>query len=351
MRAPEFWRHGSTSAWPVLLAPAAALWRLGAWLRPRLSKPARAGVPVISVGNLVAGGAGKTPTALALVRWLHDRGRHPHFISRGHGGREAGPLRVDLARHDAAAVGDEALLLAEVAPTWIARDRVAAAAAAVAAGAELLVLDDGHQDPRLHKDLALVVVDLDYGMGNGRLMPAGPLREPEAAGLSRADAVVAIGTPAAGTGGGGARFQKPVLRARLAPDDDALALAGKSVLAFAGIGRPEKFFRTLRDMGAVVAGARAFADHHRYGPEEIMALVEAAASAKALLVTTAKDWVRLPGPARAMVTPVRVRLEFADGAALERVLAGVPGSINRPSADAATSIGRGGGGSSPRPWR
>jgi tetraacyldisaccharide 4'-kinase len=214
-----------------------------------------------------------------------------------------------------------------------------------------LVLDDGHQDPRLAKDLALVVIDREYGMGNGRLIPAGPLREPAQAGLGRADAVVAIGPPAAAPDGGVAGCGKPVLEARLVPDSDALALAGKSVLAFAGIGRPEKFFRTLRDIGAKVADERAFGDHHRYRPDEIMALVEAAAGAKAMLVTTAKDWVRLPGEARPMVKAVRVRLEFADGAALERVLAGVMAPINRSSADATTSTGRGGGGPSFRPRR
>jgi tetraacyldisaccharide 4'-kinase len=243
-------------------------------------------------------------------------------------------------------VGDEALLLAGAAPTWIARDRVAAASAAEAAGAELLVLDDGHQDPRIAKDLALVVVDRDYGVGNGRVIPAGPLREPVEAGLARAGAVVMIGPPPARPGGFDARG-KPVIEARLVPDKEALGLAGKPVLAFAGIGRPEKFFRTLRDIGAKVAGEHAFADHHRYSPEEIMGLAEAAAQAKALLVTTEKDWVRLPVEARPMARAVGVRLEFADGAALERALAG----INRPSGDAATSTGRGAGGPRIRPDR
>jgi tetraacyldisaccharide 4'-kinase len=350
VRAPDFWRRDGASIWPLLLAPAAAAWGIGAWLRPRLARPIRLGVPVISVGNLVAGGAGKTPTVLALAQWLLARGLHPQLVSRGHGGSEAGPLRVDPACHDAAQAGDEALLLAEAAPTWIARDRMAAARAAVAAGAELLILDDGHQDPRLVKDLALVVVDGDYGMGNGRLIPAGPLREPAEAGLSRADAVVAIGAPAASIGGI-AGFAGPVLEARLAPDDDALGLAGKSVLAFAGIGRPEKFFRTLRDLGAKIAGERAFADHHRYAPEEIMALVESAARSKAVLVTTAKDWARLPPEARPMVTAVRVRLEFADPQALEGAMAGVMEAANRPSAGAATSTGRGAGGPRTRPRR
>jgi tetraacyldisaccharide 4'-kinase len=189
MRAPEFWRRDGALA--HALAPLSWAWAAGARGRQAGARPEHAAAPVLCVGNLTVGGAGKTPTVLALLRRLRERGRKPHALSRGYGGRLKGPLRV-AAGHTAAQVGDEALLLAEAAPTWIARDRAAGARAAVAAGADVIVMDDGFQNPSLAKDLSLVVVDAAYGFGNGRLLPAGPLREPIARGLARADAVVLV---------------------------------------------------------------------------------------------------------------------------------------------------------------
>jgi len=311
MRAPDFWRAGARSPFPLLLTPFSLLWRLGAALKR--ARPTRVNAKVISIGNLVVGGAGKTPTALALGERLQRRGVKVHFVTRGYGGREVGPLRIDLDRHVAADVGDEPLLLAQVAPTWVARDRLKGARAAIAAGAEVLVLDDAHQNFRLHKDLSLVVVDGGYGFGNGRVMPAGPLRETVPAGLARADAVVLIGDGALSTG------TLPMMHATLAPVSDALR--HRRVLAFAGIGRPEKFFATLADLQCDVVGTRTYPDHYAYKPDEIMRLADAAAAAGALLVTTEKDQVRLPPEARRMVTPVQVALTFRDGAMLDHLLA------------------------------
>ena len=321
MQAPEFWQRGTTSPWPVLLAPLSLLWQAGAWADRRLASPKRAPVPVLSIGNLVAGGAGKTPVAIAVVRAIQARGRQAHVISRGYGGLTRGPHLVDRLRDTAADVGDEPLLLAEVAPTWVARNRALGALAAVQTGAEALVLDDAHQNHGLVKNLSLVVIDQDYGVGNGRVIPAGPLREPVAGGLARADAIVLIGKPAASApevarNGAG----KPVLRARLVPGPEAEKLAGQDVVAFAGIGRPEKFFATLRDVGCRLIEARAFADHHSYQPDELMRLAETAAAAKARLVTTAKDFVRLPSEARNMVEVLSVSLAFDDPAELDRLL-------------------------------
>jgi tetraacyldisaccharide 4'-kinase len=311
MRPPDFWRAGTRAPWPLLLSPLTLLWRIGAALRGG-SLP-DCGLPVISVGNLVAGGAGKTPTALAVAERLLNRGHRPHFVSRGYGGRLRGPHRVDPAADSAIDVGDEPLLLAAVAPTWVARDRHAGAMAARAAGADCIVLDDAHQNRSLRKTVSLVVVDAEYGFGNGRVMPAGPLREPVESGLGRADAVVLIGegvVPALGL--------RPVLRAAIEPADDVLQ--HKRVFAFAGIGRPEKFFTSLLDLRCELAGAVPFPDHHRYTPDEIIGLVDEAVAARAVLVTTEKDAVRLPPEARAMVQTLPVRLHLRDGQALDRLL-------------------------------
>ncbi|WP_299623933.1 tetraacyldisaccharide 4'-kinase [Pelagibius sp.] len=318
MRAPEFWARDG--ALPRLLAPLGQAYHLAGVLRRALVTPWQAPVPVICVGNLVAGGAGKTPVALSLLEILEQRGHAPAALTRGYGGRTAGPTRVDAAIHDAAAVGDEALLLARMAPTWVAGDRVAGAKAAVAAGADVLVMDDGFQNPGLKKDLSLLVVDGAYGLGNGRVIPAGPLRETPASGLARADAVVVVGAEAAAIDRRLA--QRPILRARLVPDD--AALAGRRVLAFAGIGRPEKFFDSLRGLGAELAGTRAFADHQPYDTAILTELRQAAEAAQATLVTTAKDALRLGPEKPGDILVLDVSLAWEDKSALSELLARLP---------------------------
>jgi len=317
MRAPEFWSTGG--ALSTLLTPLGAVFDLAGRLRRTWVRPVRPPIPVICVGNLVAGGAGKTPVAIALLSALTARGRAPHALSRGYGGSETGPIRVDPTRHTAGQVGDEALLLAAIAPTWVARDRAAGALVIAAAGGDVIVMDDGFQNPALAKDLSLLVVDGEYGFGNERLIPAGPLRERVADGISRADAVVVLHPDELGLAD---RFSArlPVLRARLSPTADGARLAGKRVLAFAGIGRPKKFFATLDSLGAVLVGCRAFADHHRYRPTEIEELLERAESLDALPVTTEKDAVRLPPPLRSRVHVLAVTVGWLDAGALESLL-------------------------------
>jgi tetraacyldisaccharide 4'-kinase len=254
---------------------------------------------------------------------LIARGWQPHLLSRGYRGRLPGPLRVDPARHDAGAVGDEALLLAQVAPTWCARDRVACARAAVAAGADLLIMDDGLQSPWLHQDLALLVVDGAFGFGNRRLLPAGPLREPLAAGFARASAIVQLGDDEVGLDDLLPRrlFR---LHGRLRAGPDAPDLQGRRVVAFASIGRPEKFFRSLAEAGALLVARHAFADHHRYRRREVQALLDEAVAKDALCVTTAKDRVRLPADLRASITILPVTVSWRDPAALAQVLDRLP---------------------------
>jgi tetraacyldisaccharide 4'-kinase len=309
VRAPEFWHAPAASPAAVLLAPLAMAYSAASRLRELGAAPWRAPVPVICVGNLTVGGAGKTPTVLALADRLQSAGLEIACVSRGYGGRTHGPMRVDPQHHTAREVGDEPLLLARVATTWVARDRTDGARVAIAEGADVILLDDGLQNPSLRKDLSFVVIDGGYGFGNGRVLPAGPLREPVARGMARAGAVVLVGEDRSGVA---AMLPSglPVLRAQLVPDDSALRLRARRVLAFAGIGRPEKFFATLRGLGAEVAETAAFADHHPYSEDEAMRLIETAQRLDAVPVTTAKDFVRLPEGAKALVTSVGVHLRF-----------------------------------------
>ncbi len=331
MRTPDAWsRKGAVS---TMLLPASWLYGLGTALRagraPRYTPP----VPAVCVGNLTAGGAGKTPVVLSLARLLTGRGRRPVAVSRGYGGRLAGPVRVDPALHTAREVGDEPLLLAGTLPTVVARDRAAGARAAVDAGADILLFDDGHQNPAVAKTLSLVVVDGGFGFGNGRLIPSGPLREPVGRGLARADAVVVVGADTAGATGRCRREAGglPVLEARFAPAEAAMALHGRKVVAFAGIGRPDKFFETVTEIGAELAEAMAYPDHHPFPETEIMFICELAQERGAIPVCTEKDYMRLPPDARLMVTPVPVTLEWRDPDALDRLLeAAVPAPGVRP---------------------
>lgn len=324
MRAPEFWgRPPGLSA--ALLSPLSAAWTAAARRRQLAASPYRAPVPVICVGNLVAGGAGKTPVVLGLAEMLGASGIAAHIVSRGYGGRLAGPLRVDPMVHDAAAVGDEPLMIAAAAPCWVARDRAAGVRAATEAGAAAIILDDGLQNPTVAKDLSLLVVDAEFGFGNGRVIPAGPLREPAAACLGRSDAVVLLGDGAAPPALLAASC--PTLRARLEPVAGE-RFAGARVMAFAGIGRPEKFFASLRGIGTVLVAAQPFADHHRFSQHEIARLREAAAHSDARLVTTAKDWARLPEPWRSGIEVLEIRLRWQDPAAAGRLLSGVLGQAD-----------------------
>ena len=319
--APDFWGREPGLAADLLL-PFSAVWDAVGRLHRALAHPYCAPVPVICVGNLVAGGAGKTPVTLALAAWFVERGVAVHVVSRGYGGRLAGPFRVDLRRHNFGEVGDEALLLAGRVPTWIARDRAAGIAAAAVEGAKIVLLDDGFQNPTIHKTLSLVVIDAAYGFGNGRVMPAGPLRENLESGLDRADALVLLTTEGEERSASLAQIngQRPVVPAILAPVAGQ-RLTDQRVLAFAGIGRPAKFFATLRALGAEIVGERSYPDHHAFSESDIAALRRAASGARARLVTTAKDFVRLPAATRADIEVLEVEVRWSDPDALAGLLA------------------------------
>lgn len=323
MKAPDFWNRdagigGRIAA--LALTPASWAVALGARLRGFGKRPYRASVPVICVGNLVAGGAGKTPAVLAFCDRLQALGLSPHILTRGYGGSVQGPHRADPAHDSAAKIGDEPALMARRFPVWVGADRVASAMAATRAGADILVMDDGFQNPSLEKDLSVLVIDAGFGHGNGRVMPAGPLREPLRRGFSRADAVVMIGTPPAGTPWPWTPKGLPVLHARLVPQRVSPPLTGRKVFAFAGIGRPEKFFATLQEMGATVVDREAFPDHHRFEAPMLARLEARADRAGALLATTEKDAMRLPADFRSRCVVVPVALGFEDPGEVEDLL-------------------------------
>ncbi len=315
---PSFWRHDGSTLAPAMLSPAS--WLVARATARRVARSGwRAPIPVICCGNAGVGGAGKTTLALDLAARLLARGTNIHLLTRGHGGTARGPLRVDPALHDASTVGDEALLLAACAPTWIGADRAATARLAVAAGAQALIMDDGLQNPTLTQDCALLVIDGAAGFGNNRVLPAGPLREPVAAAASRCKAAILIGDDATGATDLLPR-NLPVLRARLLPGPEIASLAGRRLVAFAGIGRPAKFFDMLTNAGLPLSARHAFPDHHRFSPGELARLRADSGRLDATLVTTPKDFVRIPPGLRAGIVAVGVSLAWDDERALEGVL-------------------------------
>ncbi len=327
MREPAFW-HRPSSWKSHLLRPLAALY--GAVAALRLQRNGfDAGVPVLCVGNYHVGGAGKTPAVLALADILRELGEMPVVLSRGYGGKLRGPVVVDPSRHTAEKVGDEPLMMSSRVAVVVARDRVNGVAMARSQGASVILMDDGFQNPAIAKDAALIVIDSERGIGNGYVIPAGPLRAPLPPQLARTDALIVVGGGDASreVAAAVAAREGLVLSARLKPNAASLAaLAGKRVLAFAGIGDPQRFFRTLRSSGVDVVRERAFADHHNFSANEIEALLAEATLDALTLVATEKDLARLreggelPALAREIV-PFAITLEFEDGGKVRKFLA------------------------------
>ncbi len=337
MQAPKFW-YRSRSWQAVLLSPFGALYASATARRQKNARPTRVDIPVICIGNLNVGGTGKTPTTIALAQLLSARGIAVHIVSRGYGGSLLAVTQVDPRIHTADETGDEPLLMAAFAPTWVANERVAAARAAQNAGADVILLDDGFQDPSLTKDLTIIVVDAARGFGNGCCLPAGPLRESVHVGLKRANAVISIGEAEEQS-----KFREKYtnrvccikhLSASLKPIEMGMPWAKGRYLAFAGIGDPEKFFATLRGLGAPLVRTVALDDHQKLARPMIQRLMKEAQSMNAQLVTTEKDAARLPADLRSGILSLPVRLEFDDANALETllepVLSVISDQANRP---------------------
>lgn len=320
MRAPDFWQTDNPLA--RLLEPIGQIVGSITARRALRTPLVRAGAPVICVGNLTTGGTGKTPVVGSIVRRLAAQGRTPAVVMRGYGGSLKGPVRVDPRTHTVDDVGDEALLHTRRGPVWISRERGQAAAPAIGAGADVLVMDDGHQHSSLAKDLSLIVIDGRTGFGNGRLFPAGPLREPIRSGLARAQAAVIMGEDRLGIGTYVAEFL-PVLRARLVPGPERMKLRNQRVVAFAGIGDPEKFYHTLREIGARVNAFHPFDDHYSFDVADIQPILDEAFAIGAIPVTTEKDAVRLEPDQRQQVDVLSVDVEWERPEALDALLENV----------------------------
>lgn len=312
MREPWFWRSHSMTAKVIstALAPAAALYDLGQRIRWRLTTPATPAIPIICVGNASLGGVGKTPFAIMLFQMLSDTGFTCRFLTRGYGGSEPGPLKVDINKHNHEHVGDEALLLAQHGPVWVAGDRVAGAQATVDDGAEVIIMDDGFQNPTINKTVSILLLDAENPNGNGRVFPAGPLREPVARARDRADVTITVG-PDPETAQSAAQQIGSPFAAWLEPVDTPET---RRVVAFSGIGKPDKFFNSLQRDGFDIVEAVSFPDHHPFTDHNLAVLKKIAAKSNAALMTTEKDFVRLPSSFRdeVLTYPVRMRINASE---------------------------------------
>lgn len=344
---PSWW-YDAGSGMPRLLAPVARVWGWAAARRMRSADPYRSALPVICIGNFTAGGTGKTPLAIHVAGLLAARGERPAFLTRGYGGRIRGPRLVDRSIDTAGDVGDEALLLARAAPTVVARDRASGAGMlesfAGLSPPSAIVMDDGLQNPGLTKDLTIAVVDGGRGLGNGQVIPAGPLRAPLALQLGLADAIV-VNRPI-GIGPGECEvartlrqsFEGPVLEATVEPVGDVTSLRGAKVLALAGIGNPRRFHRLLEALGADIVECKSFRDHHALNVREADGVLARATALGARIVTTEKDWVRLGGGQGviaelqrvAMPLPIRLKLDERDAVRLAALVDATVAEHRRP---------------------
>ncbi len=322
-RTPEFWYKKPGPA-ALALSPLAALYHIGHKIHQSVASPKKAPFPVICVGNITVGGSGKTPTALALMELIkaHKLALKPHFLTRGYGGSETGPAPVDLKKHTARHVGDESLLLARTAPTLVSADRYQGALLAAEKGADMILMDDGLQNTDIIKDFSFIVIDGATGFGNHLMIPAGPLRQPLSEGLSRAGAFIIIGEDrhnASALLPSG----KPVLHAQIIVDPEKIPAKDIPYIGFAGLGRPEKFKATLESLDLDLRGFHPFPDHHPYAVEDLQPAFREAQSAGAQLITTEKDFLRLPETFKPYVTTLPVSLKFEDPNTAVSILSGV----------------------------
>ena len=317
MRPPNFWFAKTHSFFSLLMEPISWSYGLVHKSRYKRTKPWSAPIPVICIGNLLVGGQGKTPVAISIGQFLTNKGIKIHFLSRGYGGVIKGPIRVNLSKHTSNDVGDEPLLLAQECETWVSSNRALGIQSAYQGGAEVIITDDGFQDPSINKDLSIIVIDGEVGFGNGRLLPSGPLRENIYFGLSRAQAVVIIGNDHFNIKEKLNEFLSnqqnntlKIFEATIIPKTNIEKLKNKRLYAFSGIGRPKKFFDTLERIGSCVIAKINFKDHHQFSQREVKNLVKSAKKQEALLVTTSKDYARLSNDQKKHVTEILVKIKW-----------------------------------------
>ena len=315
IKTPTFW-YKPSGLLAKCLSPLAIAYSAISKIQQKTIKTQKVSVPVICIGNLVVGGAGKTPTVIALAKFLQEKGYTPHILSRGYGTTHHKPIRVDLRHHGAKDVGDEPLLLAKQAPTWVGGDRVQSAQQAIGAGADIILMDDGFQNPSLYKDLSLLVIDGSQGLGNGCVVPAGPLRESVQSGFCRADVVIVIGEDRQGVKALVQRHNKPLIEAEIR----CFEPHPTRVIAFSGLGYPEKFYRTLEELKYNVLKTFSFPDHHPYTAKELDDLIQLANDEKAQLITTEKDLLRVPSCYHGHIQVLKIELSFVNSTQLENVL-------------------------------
>lgn len=310
MKTPNFW-YQPPGIFSTLLQPFAFIYGQGAKIAAYFKKPQHFPIPILSVGNIVCGGAGKTPTAIALSQLLQEKGINVHFVTRGYGGQKTGPLQVDCASHQPSDVGDEPLLLAQHAPTWVAKNRPLGVQKAIENGAQLIILDDGHQTSSLYKNVSFVVVDSLQGFGNQCVLPAGPLRENLDAGLNRTDALISIGQREI-------NGSKPFFKAQIIPQ--SIDWPSQRVIAFCGLGFPEKFYATLKSLGVDIMLMKSFPDHYTYTEEDLLILHDLAKEYQAILATTRKDLVKIPPSWQGYLHVLDINIHFEDSDGIYRFI-------------------------------
>lgn len=312
MKTPSFWQHKNFLA--KLLTPLGELYALATKMRLKIKKPQKVDIPVICIGNLTAGGTGKTPTAISLALLLQNAGLYPNFISRGYNGTLSN-VQVDILRHSPVQVGDEPLLLARIAPTFINADRYQAALSAQKNQAECILMDDGFQNPGLYKDLSFIVIDGTFGFGNKKCIPAGPLREHIKDGLKRAQAVLMIGSDEYNLS---STISLPLFRGKIVAQKPKLK--NNRVIAFAGIGHPQKFYTSLQELGIEIIQTFDFPDHHSYTESELIQILNEAKLNKAEVITTSKDFVKIPTSLQSQFKILEIHIQWEDAKALQNFI-------------------------------
>ena len=317
MQTPKFWEKNNIFS--LILIPLSFSYEFLYKLRNLITKPKQLNIPVVCIGNITVGGAGKTPTAMTVAKYFISKGLQPHFLSRGYGRKLKGTIKVNN-HHSSLMVGDEPILLSKIAPTWVCDNKLDGAKEAQRNGADILIMDDGFQNPTIYKNLSFLVIDEGFGFGNNKIFPAGPLRERATEAIKRADGIIVIKSPDGEKKDFIDYSTKPTIYANLIPSQESALFKNNKITAFCGIGRPEKFYSSIKSIGAEIVSKHSFSDHHHYTPEELMKIIEDSSFNQSIPVTTEKDWIRLPKEAKKMINYFKVDLVFTNSNTICRML-------------------------------